>query len=62
MITQREASVIVSSSVPISVYDSIRDVVKNTGQKRSRVICELLKMGLKAYSLEMQAEKKKIQG
>jgi hypothetical protein len=58
MIRQREVSIIVSSSIAISDYNAILDIVKDTGQKRSRVICELLKMGLGTYKKYQESKTK----
>ena len=56
MIKQREATVNVSSSVPISVFMRLSELEKETENTRSTVIRELIIMGLSFYDKQKSDE------
>jgi metal-responsive CopG/Arc/MetJ family transcriptional regulator len=59
MFKQREATVSISASVPMSVFaevEELKDILKN---RRSSVIRDLIMLGLKTYSEQQKSKSKK---
>jgi hypothetical protein len=56
MLKQREATVNISASVPLSIFTQIQGVETEAKLTRSMVIRELIKMGLDTYTQQKAAE------
>lgn len=55
MFKQREATVAVSSAVPMSVFAQIEELKDSFNNRRSSVIRDLIILGLKTYAEQQEA-------